>query len=59
MVAECIIREDEDSLLGLSLANVTEGNLTITAGDCYQVCLDPTNGFPHVVTTYRYMVCDE
>jgi len=36
MVAECIIREDVDSLLGLSLQNLTEKNLTAFAGQCYQ-----------------------
>ena len=37
MVAECIIREDTDSLLGLSLTDLSDGNLTTMAGQCYKV----------------------
>ena len=37
MVAECIIHEDTDSLLGLSLAGMSDANLTSSAGQCYQV----------------------
>lgn len=36
MVAECIIHEDTDSLLGLSLAGMSDANLTSSAGQCYQ-----------------------